>query len=83
MPEWLSETSEKKGIQAQLPRVRRSYGTTEPSERAAQFSQASENISAKRSYVVVGVLCFINLINFMDWFLVPGKISSSFYETEF
>uniref|UniRef100_A0A7M4EH34 Uncharacterized protein n=1 Tax=Crocodylus porosus TaxID=8502 RepID=A0A7M4EH34_CROPO len=83
VPEWLSETSEKKGVKAELPHGRRNYGTTEPSERAAQFSQASGNISAKRTYLVVGVLCFINLINFMDWYLVPGKISSSFYETEF
>ncbi|XP_019401000.1 PREDICTED: protein spinster homolog 3-like isoform X1 [Crocodylus porosus] len=74
VPEWLSETSEKKGVKAELPHGRRNYGTTEPSERAAQFSQASGNISAKRTYLVVGVLCFINLINFMDWYLVPGVL---------
>ncbi|OPJ78780.1 spinster-like protein 3 isoform B [Patagioenas fasciata monilis] len=30
------------------------------------------NSPAKRHYLVAAVLCYANLINFMDWFIVPG-----------
>ncbi|XP_063002493.1 protein spinster homolog 3 [Elgaria multicarinata webbii] len=28
----------------------------------------------KRSYVAVAVLCYLNLVNYMDWFVVPGVL---------
>uniref|UniRef100_A0A8D2LP76 Sphingolipid transporter 3 (putative) n=1 Tax=Varanus komodoensis TaxID=61221 RepID=A0A8D2LP76_VARKO len=28
----------------------------------------------KRSYLAIGVLCYLNLVNYMDWFVVPGVL---------
>lgn len=33
----------------------------------------ARNKAAKRDYLVVAVLCFGNLIIFIDWFIVPGE----------
>lgn len=33
----------------------------------------SRNNPAKRDCLVVAMLCFGNLINFIDWFIVPGE----------
>lgn len=44
----------------------------------------SRNSPTKRNCLVVAVLCFGNLINFIDWFLVPGENPfSSSKEKEF
>uniref|UniRef100_A0A8C4W3E7 SPNS lysolipid transporter 3, sphingosine-1-phosphate (putative) n=1 Tax=Gopherus evgoodei TaxID=1825980 RepID=A0A8C4W3E7_9SAUR len=47
-----------------------------PSQKSltAQLLQTTGKISAKRSYLAVGVLCYINLLNYMDWFIVPGVL---------
>ncbi|XP_048374556.1 protein spinster homolog 3-like [Sphaerodactylus townsendi] len=46
------------------------YGTIEPEEESA----GQGRISHKRSYIAVAVLCYINLVNYMDWFVVPGVL---------
>lgn len=61
------------GLQSQQPPGSQSYGATAPTTSASQFLQTPGNVSAKRSYLAVGVLCYINLLNYMDWFIVPGK----------
>uniref|UniRef100_A0A8B9EQC8 Sphingolipid transporter 3 (putative) n=1 Tax=Anser cygnoides TaxID=8845 RepID=A0A8B9EQC8_ANSCY len=60
------------GLQSQPPPEEQNYGATEAHERQGPFVSVSRNSSAKRDYLTVGVLCYANLINFMDWFIVPG-----------
>ncbi|EMP41056.1 Protein spinster like protein 3 [Chelonia mydas] len=62
------------GLQSQQPPGSQSYGATAPTTSASQFLQTPGNVSAKRSYLAVGVLCYINLLNYMDWFIVPGVL---------
>uniref|UniRef100_A0A8C3CSI0 Sphingolipid transporter 3 (putative) n=1 Tax=Cairina moschata TaxID=8855 RepID=A0A8C3CSI0_CAIMO len=60
------------GLQSQPPPEEQNYGATEAHERQGPFVSVSRNSPAKRGYLTVGVLCYANLINFMDWFIVPG-----------
>uniref|UniRef100_A0A8C3SU94 Sphingolipid transporter 3 (putative) n=1 Tax=Chelydra serpentina TaxID=8475 RepID=A0A8C3SU94_CHESE len=62
------------GLQSWQPPGSQNYGATAPTASTAQFLQTPGNISAKRSYLAVGVLCYINLLNYMDWFIVPGVL---------
>nr|XP_027301788.1 protein spinster homolog 3 isoform X1 [Anas platyrhynchos]XP_038021704.1 protein spinster homolog 3 isoform X1 [Anas platyrhynchos] len=63
---------ESTGLQSQPPPEEQNYGATEAHERQGPFVSVSRNRPAKRGYLTVGVLCYANLINFMDWFIVPG-----------
>ncbi|XP_067393979.1 protein spinster homolog 3 [Emydura macquarii macquarii] len=74
VPEGSSEMYESTGLRLQRSFGSRNYGAVAPRTRYAQFFQAPRNISAKRSYLAVGVLCYINLLNYMDWFIVPGVL---------
>uniref|UniRef100_A0A8C0GVR8 Uncharacterized protein n=1 Tax=Chelonoidis abingdonii TaxID=106734 RepID=A0A8C0GVR8_CHEAB len=56
-------------LQSQQHPGSQNYGATAPATSTAQFSQTTGKISAKRSYLAVGVLCYINLLNYMDWFI--------------
>lgn len=64
---------ESTGLQSQPPPEEQNYGATETHERQGPFVSVSRNSPAKRDYLTVGVLCYANLINFMDWFIVPGE----------
>ncbi|XP_068766083.1 protein spinster homolog 3 isoform X3 [Struthio camelus] len=66
------EIHENTALQFQLPRDEQNYGATAAHARHVPHMSVSRNSPAKRDYVIVGVLCYANLINFMDWFIVPG-----------
>ncbi|XP_006136125.2 protein spinster homolog 3 isoform X1 [Pelodiscus sinensis] len=74
VPEESSGMNEFTGLQSQQPSGSQNYGATEPTTTTAQFLKTPGNISAKRSYLAVGVLCYINLLNYMDWFIVAGVL---------
>ncbi|NXI38343.1 SPNS3 protein, partial [Galbula dea] len=59
-------------IQSQLPPEELNYGATATRGKQDSFVSASRKGPAKRDYLVVAVLCYANLITFMDWFIVPG-----------
>nr|XP_056720969.1 protein spinster homolog 3-like [Euleptes europaea] len=58
------------GLSCQPPLPSKLYGTIEPKEE----SEGQGEFSRKRSYLAVAVLCYINLVNYMDWFVVPGVL---------
>ncbi|NXL63220.1 SPNS3 protein, partial [Chordeiles acutipennis] len=60
------------GLQCQPPLEELNYGTTAVHVRQGPTVPVSRSGPAKRDYLTVAVLCYGNLINFMDWFLVPG-----------
>ncbi|CAM2103975.1 unnamed protein product [Caretta caretta] len=74
VPEESSGMNEFTGLQSQQPPGSQSYGATAPTTSTSQFLQTPGNVSAKRSYLAVGVLCYINLLNYMDWFIVSGVL---------
>ncbi|XP_021271264.1 protein spinster homolog 3 isoform X1 [Numida meleagris] len=59
-------------LQSRGPPEEQNYGATAARVRRAPHVPVSRNSPAKRDYLIVGVLCYTNLINFMDWFIVPG-----------
>uniref|UniRef100_A0A8C8BD43 Sphingolipid transporter 3 (putative) n=1 Tax=Otus sunia TaxID=257818 RepID=A0A8C8BD43_9STRI len=59
-------------LQPQLPPVEQNYGATAAHVRQAPLMSVSRNGPAMRDYMIAAVLCYANLINFMDWFIVPG-----------
>uniref|UniRef100_A0A8C3KPX7 Sphingolipid transporter 3 (putative) n=1 Tax=Calidris pygmaea TaxID=425635 RepID=A0A8C3KPX7_9CHAR len=63
---------ESTGLQSQPPPEEQNYGATAAHVRQGPFVSASRNPPAKRQYLIAAVLCYANLINFMDWFIVPG-----------
>lgn len=64
---------ENRGLQSQLPPEEQNYGATATHVRQRPFVSVSRNGPAKRDYLIAAVLCYGNLINFMDWFIVPGE----------
>lgn len=60
-------------LQPRVPHEEQNYGATAACVRRGPQVPVSRNRPAKRDYLIVGVLCYANLINFMDWFIVPGK----------
>ncbi|NXF95891.1 SPNS3 protein, partial [Eubucco bourcierii] len=56
----------------QPPPEELSYGATVTHVRQGAAVSASRKGPAKRDYLVAAVLCYGNLINFMDWFIIPG-----------
>lgn len=60
-------------LQPRVPSEEQNYGATAARVRRGPHVRVSRNSPAKRDYLIVGVLCYANLINFMDWFIVPGK----------
>ncbi|XP_056199781.1 protein spinster homolog 3-like isoform X2 [Falco biarmicus] len=63
---------ENTGLQSQPPPEEQNYGTTAAHGRQGPFVSVSRNGPAKKDYLTAAVLCYANLINFMDWFIVPG-----------
>ncbi|XP_065550875.1 protein spinster homolog 3-like isoform X2 [Lathamus discolor] len=59
-------------LQSQPPPEERNYGATAAHGRPDPVVSVSRKSPAKRGYLIAAVLCYTNLINFMDWFLVPG-----------
>ncbi|XP_048823010.1 protein spinster homolog 3-like isoform X2 [Lagopus muta] len=59
-------------LQPRVPHEEQNYGATAARVRRGPQVPVSRNRPAKRDYLIVGVLCYANLINFMDWFIVPG-----------
>ncbi|XP_040982824.1 protein spinster homolog 3 isoform X3 [Aquila chrysaetos chrysaetos] len=59
-------------LQPQPPPEEQNYGATATHVRQGPFVSVSRNDPAKRDYLIAAVLCYANLINFMDWFIVPG-----------
>lgn len=58
------------GPQPQPPSPLKVYGTIDMN----QESQMLARHASKRSYLAIAVLCYINLVNYMDWFVVAGKM---------
>uniref|UniRef100_A0A663MPM1 Sphingolipid transporter 3 (putative) n=1 Tax=Athene cunicularia TaxID=194338 RepID=A0A663MPM1_ATHCN len=63
---------ENTNLQPQLPPVEQSYGATAAHVRQGSSVSVSGKGPAKRDYMIAAVLCYANLLNFMDWFIVPG-----------
>ncbi|KAM9370660.1 protein spinster homolog 3-like [Phaethornis superciliosus] len=63
---------ENTGLQSQLPPEERNCGATAAQVRQGPLVSVSRNGPKKREYVIAAVLCYVNLINFMDWFIIPG-----------
>ncbi|NXL43114.1 SPNS3 protein, partial [Podilymbus podiceps] len=63
---------ENTGLQSQLPLEEQNYGATATHVRHGPVVSVSRKGPAKRVYLIAAVLCYGNLIIFMDWFIVPG-----------
>ncbi|XP_029469890.1 protein spinster homolog 3 [Rhinatrema bivittatum] len=51
------------------------YRATESSQGVEPSAPVGATVSIKRSYLVVGVLCYINLVNSMEWFIIAGILT--------
>ncbi|XP_017684345.1 PREDICTED: protein spinster homolog 3 isoform X4 [Lepidothrix coronata] len=60
------------GLQLQALLEGQNYGAAAGEGTRCPAVPAPRNSPAVRDCLVVAVLCFGNLINFMDWFIVPG-----------
>uniref|UniRef100_A0A8C7DRU6 SPNS lysolipid transporter 3, sphingosine-1-phosphate (putative) n=1 Tax=Naja naja TaxID=35670 RepID=A0A8C7DRU6_NAJNA len=49
----------------------KAYGTMESAE---QPPQGSSQPPTRRAYIAIAMLCHLNLVNYMDWFLVAGVL---------
>ncbi|XP_077775578.1 protein spinster homolog 3 isoform X1 [Podarcis muralis] len=58
------------GLPPQSPIALKGYGVIEFGE----GDQGARSPPARRSYIAIAVLCYLNLVNYMDWFLVPGVL---------
>ncbi|XP_062448554.1 protein spinster homolog 3-like [Rhea pennata] len=68
------ETHENTTLHFQPSLEEQNYGATAAHARHVPRKLVSRKSPAKRDYVIAGVLCYANLINFMDWFIVPGVL---------
>ncbi|NXY90820.1 SPNS3 protein, partial [Alcedo cyanopectus] len=59
-------------LQPRQPVEELSYGATAAHGRKDPVVARSRNSPAKRIYLTAAVLCYANLIIFMDWYIVPG-----------
>ncbi|KAM9526048.1 protein spinster homolog 3-like isoform 2-T3 [Guaruba guarouba] len=59
-------------LQSQPSPEEQNYGAAAAHGRRGPVLSVSRKSPAKRDYLIAAVLCYTNLINFMDWFLVPG-----------
>ncbi|NXY49985.1 SPNS3 protein, partial [Ceuthmochares aereus] len=66
--------SENTNLQSQPPPEEWNYGATAAPVSPGPFVPvpASKSGPPRRDYLIAAVLCYGNLINFMDWFVVPG-----------
>ncbi|XP_058020329.1 protein spinster homolog 3-like isoform X3 [Ahaetulla prasina] len=54
----------------QSPASVKAYGTME----SAEQPQGSSKPPTRRAYIAIATLCHLNLVNYMDWFLVAGVL---------
>lgn len=54
----------------QSPASVKAYGTVE----SAEQPQGSSQPPTRRAYIAIATLCHLNLVNYMDWFLVAGRV---------
>lgn len=54
----------------QSPASVKAYGTME----SAEQPQGSSQRPTRRAYIAIVTLCHLNLVNYMDWFLVAGRV---------
>ncbi|XP_070591318.1 protein spinster homolog 3 [Erythrolamprus reginae] len=54
----------------QSPTSIKAYGTME----SAEQPQGSSQPPTPRAYIAIATLCLLNLVNYMDWFLVAGVL---------
>ncbi|XP_034277230.1 protein spinster homolog 3-like isoform X2 [Pantherophis guttatus] len=54
----------------QSPASVKAYGTME----SAEQPQGSSQPPTRRAYIAIATLCHLNLVNYMDWFLVAGVL---------
>ncbi|NXX95210.1 SPNS3 protein, partial [Centropus bengalensis] len=59
-------------LQSQPLPEERNYGATAAQVSPGPAVSMSRSGPGRRGYLIAAVLCYGNLINFMDWFLVPG-----------
>ncbi|XP_042647788.1 protein spinster homolog 3 isoform X5 [Tyto alba] len=59
-------------LKSQPPPEEQNYGAAAAHVRQGPFMTVSRSSPARRDYLTAAVLCYANLINFMDWFIVPG-----------
>ncbi|NXD80548.1 SPNS3 protein, partial [Halcyon senegalensis] len=63
---------ENTALQSRPPPEELNYGAAAAHGSQDPVMSVSENGPAKRDYLIAAVLCYANLINFMDWYIVPG-----------
>ena len=51
-------------------------GRTDMDDPPTMMSTNGQQISKKKGYAIVGILFFINLLNYMDRFTIAGKINA-------
>uniref|UniRef100_A0A8B9FE23 Sphingolipid transporter 3 (putative) n=1 Tax=Amazona collaria TaxID=241587 RepID=A0A8B9FE23_9PSIT len=66
------QAQEGTSLQSQPPLEEQNYGAAAAHGRQGPVVSVPRKSPAKRDYLIAAVLCYTNLINFMDWFLVPG-----------
>ncbi|KAJ6655766.1 hypothetical protein lerEdw1_004819 [Lerista edwardsae] len=66
----MSETPVMAGLPPPSPLSLKAYGVVDPDP----DPEGLGSVSASRSYIAVAVLCYINLVNYMDWFTVAGVL---------
>lgn len=49
------------------------YGALASGTRLPSSTSASWSLPRWRAYLAAGVLCYINLLNYMNWFIIPGE----------
>ncbi|KAM6465790.1 protein spinster homolog 3 [Liasis olivaceus] len=54
----------------QSPASVKAYGTIETTEQPQRSSQTP----TRRAYIAIATLCYLNLVNYMDWFVVAGVL---------
>ncbi|XP_076792495.1 protein spinster homolog 3 isoform X2 [Arvicanthis niloticus] len=50
------------------------YGALASGTRLPSSTSASWSLPRWRAYLAAGVLCYINLLNYMNWFIIPGVL---------
>lgn len=64
---------ENTGLQFQPAPKEQNYGATAARVKQGAAVPVSSSSPVKRRYLITAVLCYGNLVNFMDWFIVPGE----------
>lgn len=61
------------GLQGQSPGPGRHYGALASGQCPPPSMPAQWSLARWRAYVVTVVLCYINLLNYMNWFVIAGE----------